>query len=130
VNQASASEATVVEVVDEYTCAINRGARSGLKVGDRYLVYGVGNELADPDTGESLGRLELVRGRGKVIHVQERLATIESLETVKNPDRTRTIKREGVLSVFGSPAEEIKEPGKVQTVPFNKIKVGDKARPY
>jgi hypothetical protein len=68
---------------------INRGLRQGVKPGDRFLVFGIGPHITDPDTGEDLGQLELVRGRGEVVHVQEHLATICTLER----RRTRPAKR-------------------------------------
>ena len=59
---------------DPYELAINRGSRDGIKPGQKYLVFGFGPELRDPDTGENLGRIELVRGRGEVVHVQDHIA--------------------------------------------------------
>ncbi len=38
---------------------VNRGADDGVKVGDRFLVYGSGPNIADPDTGANLGRVEV-----------------------------------------------------------------------
>jgi hypothetical protein len=52
---------------------INHGSRQGVKVGDQFVVFGIGPHIADPDTGEDLGILERVRGRGEVVHVQEHL---------------------------------------------------------
>src|SRR5882672_5460239 len=78
--------AKVVHVVDPDTTyspveiVINRGSQNGVKIGDQYLVFGEGPMIQDPDTGKDLGQLELVRGRGEVVHVQEHLATIRSIE--------------------------------------------------
>jgi hypothetical protein len=35
-------------------------------------------EIKDPDTGESLGYLEIYKGTGKIIHIQEKMSIIES----------------------------------------------------
>ena len=73
--------ARVVYVLnDGMKVVINRGIEQGVKVGDRYLIYALGEEMIDPETEESLGRLEVVKGRGKVVHVQEKMATVESIE--------------------------------------------------
>lgn len=47
--------------------------------------------MFDPDTNESLGILEEVRGKGIAVHVQYKLTTIES-DQIKN-EITRTIKK-------------------------------------
>ena len=86
--------ATVVHVVFEpdqesLEVVINRGANHGVKLGDRFLVFGEGPRIVDPDTGKDLGQLELVRGQGQVVHVQEHIATIHTTER----RRTRPAKR-------------------------------------
>lgn len=87
--------ARVVHVVDDYKVAINRGFEHGVNVGDTYLIYSVGPDLTDPDTGESLGALELVKGRVVVRHVQEKISTVESIEFDEIPGRRKIIKRDG-----------------------------------
>lgn len=46
---------------------INGGAEDGLKVGDRFKVYRAGEELIDPDSGESLGSEETMVGELEVV---------------------------------------------------------------
>lgn len=50
-------EAKVV-TVGSGTCVINAGSGGGIKPGTRYFVMRAGEELTDPDTGESLGATE------------------------------------------------------------------------
>lgn len=67
--------ATVAKVIDNYKLVINRGSENGIREGQRMLVYGISDEdIKDPRTGESLGYLELVRGTGKIISVQEKMS--------------------------------------------------------
>lgn len=74
-------QAKVIKILDEYTLVINKGSEDTVKIGDVCLVYQLDNEeLIDPDTKENLGVLEIVKGFGKVIHVQEKISTIESNE--------------------------------------------------
>lgn len=87
--------ATVVHVIDEYKVAINRGVDQGVKVGDTYLIYAIGPELIDPETDESLGDLEIVRGRAVVRHVQDKVSTLETIEFDETPGRRKIIKRDG-----------------------------------
>lgn len=71
--------ATVVKVIDNYKLVINKGEASGIKEGQRMMVYHLDDEeILDPNTGESLGYLELVRGTGKIIFVQDKLSIVES----------------------------------------------------
>lgn len=46
----------VAKVNDKYTLVLNKGEKDGVEVGQRVLIYSVGDEIADPDTTESLGR--------------------------------------------------------------------------
>ena len=114
---------------------INRGATDGVKRGDRYLVFGEGPDIIDPDTGKSLGRVELVRGRGEVVHVQEHMATIRSLEKQKERPVKRIVHQGmsgGSLSIYLSmrPGKTIEEELEPETIlPFDHVCLGDQAKP-
>lgn len=106
--------AKVVHVTDEYSVVINRGSDQGTKQGDTYLIYSLGPELVDPDTSESLGILEVVRGRAIVRHVQEKISTLETIEFEETPGKRKIIKRDGgsgilSLSMGLTQREEIEE---------------------
>ena len=111
----------VIQALDEYRLVLNRGLNDGVRSGDRFLIFALGAELKDPETGEGLGRLEVVRGTGTVVHVQERMATIQSdaFETTS----PRTIKRGP--SIFGT--EEVVE-GRRERLPFRGASIGDQAK--
>ncbi|MFI5352859.1 MAG: hypothetical protein ACHQZS_07835 [Candidatus Binatales bacterium] len=114
-------EAVVVHVVDDSRVAINHGSRNGVKLGQRYLLYELGEEIKDPVTGENLGRLEIVKGTGTATHVQERMATISS---DRKASGRRIIKRP--FFTFGPETEE-----RIDTYneAFDSPKLGDHARP-
>ena len=102
-----ARKTLVAAVIDDYTLVINRGSKDAVKVGDRFLVYAIGQEIQDPESHESLGRLELVRGIGRVTNVQQSMATIRSEKVVYEE---RTINRAGGLlamrnQLYGAPVE-------------------------
>jgi hypothetical protein len=112
--------ATVVKVIDDYLVVINRGSDHGIKKGDAFLVYFVeGDELHDPNTGEALGHLEIVRGSGSATHVQPKLTTLRTNRTTSS----RTV-RTGGLSALYSPVEQ-----EVKLVPYEDAAVGDFAKP-
>ena len=117
--------ARVVEVIDQNRVVINRGSRDGLKQGQRFLVYGLGaSDLIDPDTKESLGRLEIVRGIGTITHVQERVCTLTSARTASPSKR---IVRKNPLIFSQMETETIQEVP--ETLPFDDASKGDYVRP-
>jgi hypothetical protein len=72
-------EAKVIRILDEYTVVINKGSSDGLTAGMRFLIYEIDpEELIDPDTKENLGKLEIVKGIGKILHIQDKIATLQS----------------------------------------------------
>jgi len=117
--------AIVVKILNDYKLVINRGERDGIKLGQRFLIYNLDKKnIIDPETEENLGRLEIVRGTGKVINLQEKLATIESLTKARS-DRT-VIKRRDPLRL--SMTEETIIPSD-ELLPFEDASIGDKAKP-
>ena len=117
--------AVVARIINPYRVVINRGIEQDIKLGQRFLVYSLSNEeILDPITNESLGYLEIVKGTGKVIHVQEKMSIIES-DKIETSNRTIT-KKGSLYSFLGDAVEEIASP---QQVPFDSVQVGDKAKP-
>jgi hypothetical protein len=68
----------VAQVLSPTELVINAGTNEGIKKGQRYQIYSLGDEIIDPETGESLGILENIKGIGRVINVQDKMATLES----------------------------------------------------
>jgi len=68
---------------------INMGSMSGIKVGDRYDVYSMGEQLVDPDTGQVLGVDETKTGSGEVVEVSERFCIMTVTGTAKAKDAVK-----------------------------------------
>jgi curli biogenesis system outer membrane secretion channel CsgG len=68
---------------------INLGALSGIKLGDRFNVFSVGDALIDPDTGAKLGADERQTGDGAVVEVQGKFAVINFTGAAKAKDSIR-----------------------------------------
>lgn len=97
----------------------------GVALAILFLIYNLSTEeILDPVKHESLGYLEIVKGTGKVIHVQERMATLESDKTEMS--NRRIIKKGSVYSFLGDAVEEIMP---LQKVPFDSVQVGDQVKP-
>lgn len=128
-NQNRREIARVIHVQEyDQQVVINKGEVNGIKLGDTYLIYQLGEEMFDPETEESLGQLEIVKGKGKVIHVQERISTIESIDRT-SPKKTITKrKNRNPLIHFNDGYEEEVITGEGETVPFHNPKSGDFAK--
>ena len=125
---------------DIYQVVINKGSDAGVNEGDKVIVYEQDSEeLFDPDTNESLGFMEIIKGRGKVIHVQEKMSTIESIEfhTTKNGEKIveedRPSSARGIMNaLYGYNKQTVRtkyiEPQK-KLRPFENIKINDFVKP-
>ena len=115
--------ANVIDVSTPNQLVINRGKNNGIQLEQRMLVYCIGNkELKDPQTGKSLGYLEIVRGTGRVVHVQNEISTIES-------DREKHYTREfkTPYSDFSGLRREVIHESKI--IPFEDTQIGDLVKP-
>jgi hypothetical protein len=115
--------ATVVKVIDDYKLVMNRGEQNGIREGQRMMVYRIDDEeILDPHTGESLGFLELVRGTGRIIFVQDKISIIET-------DQKKTYRKRIENSSLGlrSYKSEVVESDELK--PFDNAQVGDLVKP-
>lgn len=116
------SQYKVVSVMDDnYKIVINAGVNKGIKIGQRFLVYALSDhEIIDPDTKASLGFLEIVKGTGKVVHVQEQMATIES-DVYETSQPTKIIRKNPMYG-FGTTEEQTVSR---EHIAFDNPKIGD-----
>jgi hypothetical protein len=117
---------------------VNRGSEDGVKLGDRFLVFGIGPHITDPETGDDLGALEIVRGRGEVVHVQDKIATVRSTERSRTRPAKRIIRESAnsattvarALRIMYPSASVIEEEIAPEAeVPFDSVQLGDLAKP-
>ncbi len=110
----AAGLARVTHVLHPDEVVINKDVQDGIKLGDYFLVYGIGPSLTDPDSGKPLGNLELVRGRGEAAHVQDHMAVVRSIERPWQGSEFFRSRR---------------APDEVATLPFRDAEAGDLAKP-
>ena len=72
----SKGPAVVVKVITRDRVILNQGVRDGVRLNQRFLIYEIGEPLTDPVTGEDLGFLELSKGVGRIVQVQEKVAIL------------------------------------------------------
>lgn len=124
-------EGKVVKVLDArqdgnaYSVVVNVGQKDGVKPGAEFVIYALGEELADPDTQESLGRLEIVRGRARVEHLQESMATLRTSLTRQTRYETNYLAASGVLS---GDRPHVTERVEDSPIPLRGVVAGDSAR--
>lgn len=66
-------EGKVAKILDESTLIINVGSTHGVQPKMTFIVYMPGDDVMDPDSGESLGHWEVVKGQIVAAHVQEKI---------------------------------------------------------
>ena len=86
--RSGAFEARVVKI-DGQRVWINAGAQAGIKVGDTFNVFNVGEALVDPVSGVTLGADEKQTGTAAVSEVQDRYAIVTLKGTATPKDVLR-----------------------------------------
>ena len=69
-----AIEGKIAKIIDERHVVISVGGSDGVKNGMTFLVFALGDVVADPENGEPLERWELPKGRIVVAHAQEKIS--------------------------------------------------------
>lgn len=76
----SAKQLRVVQILSGSQLALNAGANEGIEINDEFIIYGLGSkDIYDPETNENLGKLEIYRGTGRAIYVQDTMCILEAL---------------------------------------------------
>lgn len=112
----------VVKILSLSRIVINAGRSDGIKVGNKIVLYEQGEEIIDPDTGENLGALEIVKGNGVVKHVQDKMSTVHGFRTSIKKQKSAF----GALGLMSGqfPSEEVEE----FEDDFDNPKMGDLAK--
>jgi len=132
-------EGKVAKILDDRTLILNIGHAAGVVQGMVFCIYAPVEEVKDPDTGESLGAWEAVKGYVQATHPQERLTVCRSYvprvaEAPKPEDRgTHTLSAELVaVSMMTAPQKQpplnVNRSQLSGTPQVQPISVGDRAR--
>lgn len=112
--QTAMKRPVVASVLSSDRVVLNKGSDDGIKVGQRYLIYELDDEdIIDPVTNESLGRLQVPKGTGKIVSVQKRISVLESDQEPSNNPRLG----------FGGLTADLLTPAAM--APFRDPEVGD-----
>jgi hypothetical protein len=76
-------EGRVAQLIDDRTLVINRGSQHGVRIGMRFAVLNPrGAEIIDPDSGDTIGSVEIDKVVVKVVRVEELLAVAKTFRTL------------------------------------------------
>lgn len=117
----------VVAINTPYQVVLNVGSDDGISTNYKFLIFGLGKMVTDLDTGEPLEQLEIPRGKGRVIHLQNKICTIESTDTTETPTTIRRINKLTSRFAMMFPDTETTEIRRDKQ-PFNEVQIGDFAR--
>lgn len=116
--------AKIIHVNDDMTqFVINKGKANNILPFHEFLIVELGNDVFDPDTGENLGALEIVKGKAKIFHIQEKMTTLISNEYTHTPAMEEVIyKNTKGRTVFGIPVTEQEPSSKIKKQPEKIVK--------
>lgn len=63
----------IVRILSEHEVVINKGLANGVKYNMEFVIYEEGDPVLDPQTREALDRIEIVKDRVYVTHLQSRI---------------------------------------------------------
>lgn len=117
----------VAQVIDEgRKLVLNIGENDGVKIGDTFLIYSESKEeILDPITKKSLGKLEIVKGKGRVTHVQPKICTIES---INKKEKTKTTEHTIPRTIFFGENQRTEKETIEVILPFENPQIGDLAK--
>jgi hypothetical protein len=98
-----AVEGKVAKILGNREIVINRGRDQGVKQGMLFEIFAPeGEEVWDPDTGETLGTVEDIKARAEVTEVKDRLA-VARLQNAQMPFEVMNLgeMQENLQRIFG-----------------------------
>jgi hypothetical protein len=118
-------ETKIVRILSESVVVLGAGSSQGVREEMEFLIYELGDEIFDPETKESLGRLEIAKGHVRVIHLQQSIATARTTkQTVRKTVQNPLFQNPMFYSLFGAREET------VEIEVFEKLKVQDQDAEY
>ena len=72
----------VARIISPTQVILTAGAKDGVTEGMEFVIYELTDPILDPETKESLGRLELVKGRVRVVHTQQTMSIAQTIPQI------------------------------------------------
>jgi hypothetical protein len=122
----------VARIISDTEVILAASSDNGVQEGTEFVIFALGDPIFDPETGEPLGELELVKGRVVVTHVMGKM----SMAQVKPRQVTRRIPTMfeamrppiGGHDVTETVTDRLQVEGATAVQVDPTVRVGDKAR--
>ena len=126
----------IVKIISDTQIIINKGEYDGVKEGMKFIIYDESEELKDPLTGSSLGRMEFRKGN---LFVKQTMPKISILETGEKLIKQQSALAEALITMdLLNSVQRVKEHLELETntspllnflgLGKRTVKVGDKVR--
>lgn len=125
----------IARIISPTQVVLAAGSDHGVRKGMEFIIYELTDPIQDPETGEDLGQLELVKGRVQATHVQEKV-TLASTRARQVTRRLPSLE-DWIGGRFGPRSETVTEtaheelpldPAVAATQSEPTVKVGDLVR--
>ena len=140
-NMTQRIEGKISQILDVYNVVINKGINDGVTERMSFVIFSISSsdEIKDPDTQESLGKLELVKGYVTAVHIQERVTICVAEKRTETKDDytgtgTQTLSGAMMAECMGKKEDQFTERMNVNTAQISgmpqvgPISVGDCVR--
>lgn len=117
----------IVKIIDSQKLVINAGLSDGISRGQKLIVFDPGEEVIDPETGESLGTLDTIKCYLNVSDVFDKMAICVNAATMSDNLNFAGILLNGMNEPKPLPVDAEDISGGLQ--PRTRIKIGDLVRP-
>jgi hypothetical protein len=117
----------IAKLIDADNYVVNAGSDQDLHIGDKVVIYLLGDEVFDPETGKSLGVLELPKQHCHVTHVQDNMAILRSDDARPKGASGGFVSTVSMLEVLGGRVGD-SSPYNFLTTEQRKVVVGDQVR--
>lgn len=71
----------VIKIINDYELVVNAGSNNGIGKDESLEVFILGEEITDPETGESLGTLDTIKAYLNVKHVYPKMSICENADS-------------------------------------------------
>lgn len=123
----------VIRIIGPKSLIVDVGENDGVSIGMRFVVFDEGDEIRDPDTGESLGKLEFVKAEVQIEETTPRFSIAVSLKRRVSGYETQLAK---MFSISGFYSQVVQDPLPIDPNDIypigaemeKNIKLGDKVR--
>ena len=113
----------VAKILSPTNVILAAGFDDGVKEGMEFVIYDLSETIRDPETGDDLGQLELVKGYVYAVNVQDKLTWAQT-----KPRKIDLVRAMGLGGLARVVQDELLVEGASPIAADRVVRVGDKAR--